>query len=179
MMYAVDWICLGVLVASLLLGAWRGLLFEAFSLGGWVLAYFVARLGAAPLARVLPVGDPDGTLPYIAAFALLFIAVAFCSGMLAQGARSTARALGMRPADRIFGALFGAARGVLLLLVAAAGIHLLGLDDEPWWQDAASSGLLHDSLLYVQPLLPDALAQYLDTRLAPPAELLVVPPVGQ
>lgn len=162
-MYAVDWICLGVILASLLLGAWRGLLYEAFSLGGWIAAYFVARVGAGPLGRILPVGDPDGTLPYIAAFALLFIAVAFSSTLLAQGARSTAKALGMRPADRLFGAVFGALRGLLLLLVAAVAIHLLALEQEPWWRDAFSSAALHELLLYLQPLLPDTMSSYFAT----------------
>lgn len=160
-MYAVDWMALALVLASLLLGAWRGLLYEAFSLGGWVLAYFVARAAAGPLGQVLPVGDPDGTLRYVAAFVLIFIVVAFASGMVAQGARSTARALGMRPADRVFGALFGVARGVLLLLVAAAVIHLLALDQEPWWRDALVSPGLHQGLLHLKPLLPGLLGQYI------------------
>jgi len=159
--YAVDWICLAVVVASLLLGAWRGLLYEAFSLGGWVAAYFVARFAAGPLGRILPVGDPDGSLRYVAAFVLVFVVMALASGMLAQGARGTARALGMRPADRLFGALFGVARGLLLLLVAAAVIHLLGLDQEPWWRDAFASTSLRQGLLYLKPLLPEMLGQYI------------------
>ena len=166
-MYAADWIGLAVVLASLLLGAWRGLLYEAFSLGGWVLAYFVARLAAAPLGRILPLGDPDGMLRYVAAFVLVFIAVALASGMLAQGARGTARALGMRPADRVFGALFGGARGVLLLLVAAVLIHLLALDQEPWWRDALISRGLHQGLLYMKPLLPDLLGQYVSAAPVP------------
>lgn len=158
-MYAVDLICLVVLLASLLLGAWRGLLFEAFSLGGWLLAYFAARFAAGPLAQLLPLGDSLSSLRHIAAFVLIFVVVAFASSMLAQGARSTARALGMRPADRLFGAVFGLARGVLLLLVAAVVIQLLGLDQEPWWRDAVSSTWLQRGLQQVLPLLPDALAQ--------------------
>lgn len=165
-MYAVDWICLAVVMASLALGAWRGLLYEAFSLGGWVAAYFVARIAAGPLGQVLPVGDPDGALRYIAAFVLVFIAVAFAGGMVAQGARGTVKALGMRPADRVFGALFGAGRGVLLLLVAAAAVHLLALDQAPWWRDALAGRGLHQGLLYLEPLLPDVLSQYITT--APP-----------
>ena len=167
-MYAIDWICLGVLLVSLLLGAWRGLLYEAFSLGGWIAAYFVARLAAGPLGRILPVGDPDGSLRYLAAFALVFIAVAFASTLLAQGARSTARALGLRPADRLFGAVFGAARGVLLLLIAAAAIHLLALDQEPWWRDSLSGAMLHEILLDLQPLLPAVLGQYFTSAPAQP-----------
>lgn len=38
-MHALDWIFLVVLGASLLIGAWRGLIFELFSLAGWVAAF--------------------------------------------------------------------------------------------------------------------------------------------
>lgn len=166
-MYAADWIALAVVGISLLLGAWRGLLYEAFSLGGWVLAYFAARLSAAPLGRILPMGDPDGSLRYLVAFALVFVVVAFASSMLASGARGTAKALGMRAADRVFGALFGVVRGVFLLLLAAALVHLLGLDGEPWWRDAWVSQGLHQGLLLLKPLLPEVLGQYIAAA-APP-----------
>lgn len=166
-MYAADWIALAVVGVSLLLGAWRGLLYEAFSLGGWVLAYLAARFLAAPLGRILPVGDPDGSLRYLAAFALVFIVVAFASSMLASAARGTAKALGMRAADRVFGALFGVARGIFLLLLAAALVHLLGLDQESWWRDAWVSQGLHQGLLVLKPLLPEVLGQYISGA-APP-----------
>ncbi|TXJ07919.1 MAG: CvpA family protein, partial [Alicycliphilus sp.] len=39
-MAALDWVFLTVLAASLLIGAWRGLVFELLSLAGWVVAFF-------------------------------------------------------------------------------------------------------------------------------------------
>lgn len=38
-MHALDWIFVGILTASLLIGAWRGLVFELLSLAGWVAAF--------------------------------------------------------------------------------------------------------------------------------------------
>ena len=130
-MHPFDWICLGILLASLLLGAWRGLLYEALSLGGWVLAYFAARWVAEPLGHVLPMGDASAEWRFAAGFVLVFIAVAFAGGMLAWAVRGAARALGMRPVDRLLGAVFGVLRGALLLLVLAAAIQLAGQGGEP------------------------------------------------
>ena len=162
-MHPFDWICLGILLASLLLGAWRGLLYEALSLGGWVLAYFAARWVAEPLGHVLPMGDASAEWRCAAGFVLVFIAVAFAGGMLAWAVRGAARALGMRPVDRLLGAVFGVLRGALLLLVLAAAIQLAGQGGEPWWRESASGPWLNQALAQLRPILPPALGQYLST----------------
>lgn len=160
-MYALDWICLAILLSSLLLGAWRGLLYEALSVAGWVAAYFAARWGAALVGHALPMGDsPDG-LRYAAGFALVFIAVAFIGGMLAWAARSAARALGMRPVDRVFGAVFGAVRGLLLLLVLALMAHFMALTAEPWWRESIGGQWLQLALEQLQPWLPQVVGKHL------------------
>ena len=38
-----DWVFLAVLAASLLLGAWRGLVYEVLSVTSWVAAFIVAQ----------------------------------------------------------------------------------------------------------------------------------------
>ena len=160
-MSAVDWICLGVLVASLLLGAWRGLLYEALAVAGWVCAYLAARWSADVVGRWLPVGDSPEGVRYAAGFVLVFIAVAFLGGMLAWAARHAAKALGMRPVDRIFGAAFGVLRGVLLLLAVAALAGMTPVGQAAWWRESASVQWLHMALLQLQPLLPAAVGKYL------------------
>ena len=162
-MHPFDWICLGIVLASLVLGAWRGLLYEALSLGGWVLAYFAARWAAEPLGQALPMGDAPTVWRAAAGFVLVFIAVAFAGGMLAWAVRGAARALGMRPVDRLLGAVFGVLRGALLLLVLAAAIQLAGQGGEPWWRESASGPWLNQALAQLRPILPPALGQYLST----------------
>ena len=46
-MAALDWVLLVVFLGSILIGAWRGLVFEVLSLVSWVLAFFAARLWGA------------------------------------------------------------------------------------------------------------------------------------
>ena len=162
-MHPFDWICLGIVLASLVLGAWRGLLYEALSLGGWVLAYFAARWAAEPLGQALPMGDAPTVWRAAAGFVLVFIAVAFAGGMLAWAVRGAARSLGMRPVDRLLGAVFGVLRGALLLLVLAAAIQLAGQGGEPWWRESASGPWLNQALAQLRPILPPALGQYLST----------------
>ena len=53
-MAALDWIFAAVLLASMLIGAWRGLVFEVLSVLGWVAAFFAAQWFAADMAALLP-----------------------------------------------------------------------------------------------------------------------------
>jgi len=93
----------------------------------------------------------------------VFIAVAFAGGMLAWAVRGAARSLGMRPVDRLLGAVFGALRGALLLLLLAVALHVAGQGSEPWWRESVSGLWLNQALAQLRPILPATLAQYLST----------------
>jgi membrane protein required for colicin V production len=160
-MAAVDWICLLVLLLSLLLGAWRGLVYEVMAIAGWVIAFLAARWLAEPLGRWLPMGQASESLRYLVGFALVFIGVAYACGMMAVLARRVTRKLGMVPVDRVFGAVFGVLRGLLLLLIGALAVHLTPLHEESWWHEARSAHWLDIALLELQPLLPEPIGKYL------------------
>ena len=91
----------------------------------------------------------------------MFIAVAFLCGMLATLARSAAKALGVRPVDRVFGAVFGVLRGVLVLVVLAALVLMTPMRDEPWWRESLSASWLEMTLQRLHPLLPESFGKHL------------------
>ena len=153
-MTGLDWIFLVVLTASLLLGLWRGLLYEVLSLAGWVAAFFVARWGADVVGGWLPMGEASDAMRYGVGFALLFIATAFLDGMVAWLARRGVKALGVRPVDRLFGAVFGLARGLALLLVAAVLVSLTPARQATWWTESTGARWLDQALLELHPWLP-------------------------
>lgn len=156
-----DWICFVVLAVSVLLGAWRGLLYEAFSIVAWIVAFFIARWAADPVGRLLPLGDAGESVRYAVGFALVFILAAFAGGLAAAMARRAARALGVRLVDRTFGMIFGLARGLLLLLLVAVVVQLGGLSAEPWWRDSWSGPLLQATVQDALPVLPENFARHL------------------
>lgn len=171
-MAALDWIALAVVAASLLMGAWRGLVFEVLSLSGWLLALWAAYAWASDLAVVLPMGESGAAWRLVAAFVLIFLSVVFAAGLVAALLRKLFSAIGLGPADRSLGALFGMARGVLMLLVLAVALRLAGLDGEPWWQESRSSAWLAQGLQVLEPWLPEAFADRLRRQDGPPPGLL-------
>ena len=152
----------GVLLLSLVIGAWRGLVYELMSLAGWVTAFVLAQWLAQDVAEWLPVWrEAAAQVRYALAFVLVFVASVFVAALLSWVLRKLVETAGLRPADRSLGAMFGLLRGVLLLVVLAVVVRLLGLHSEPWWQNALATPWLDVLMAGIKPWLPTALQAYL------------------
>jgi membrane protein required for colicin V production len=158
---AVDWIFLAVLAGSLLLGAWRGLVYELVSVLGWIAAFVLAQWWAPEVATRLPLSGVTEPVRYAAAFVLVFVAAAFAGGLLAWLTRKLVQAIGLRPVDRTLGAAFGLVRGVVLLLAAAVVMDLTPLKSSEAWQTSTGAGVLSAALKGLKPVLPEAFGKYL------------------
>jgi membrane protein required for colicin V production len=158
---AVDWILLGVLVFSMLLGAWRGLVYEVLSVLGWGVSFFVAQWFAPDLATRLPVQSASDPIRYAAAFVLIFIATVFAAGLLAFIVKKLVAAIGLAPVDRVLGAAFGVLRGMILLLAATVVIDMTALKTSSWWQESKGAPVLAATLKALKPVLPEKFAKYL------------------
>ena len=157
-----DWLLCAVLLFSMLLGAWRGLVYELMSLAAWVAAFVLAQWLAQDVALMLPfLQSAAEKVQYAAAFVLVFVASLFAAGLLSWLLKKVVETVGLRPVDRALGAVFGIARGVLLLLVVTVVIQLLGMAHQPWWQDAQGPAWLDVLLKGLKPVLPEALRAYL------------------
>lgn len=160
-MTAVDWTLLGVLLISLLLGAWRGLVYEVLSLVSWIVAFLLAQWLAPSLALQLPLGDLAEPLRYAAAFALVFILIAFIGGLLVSLIKKAVNAVGLRPVDRALGLVFGVARAMVLLLAVAVVAGMTPLGQSPAWRESAGAPYLNALLVWLKPSLPPNFARYI------------------
>jgi membrane protein required for colicin V production len=158
----VDWVLLAVLVLSLLVGLWRGLVFEVLSVLGWVAAFFLAQWFAPDVAARLPMSSATQPTRYAAAFVLTFIVAVFAAGLLASIVRKMVAAVGLRPVDRLLGAVFGVVRGLVLLLAVAVAIDMTPLKDSPWWQESTGAPVLSAALKGLKPALPEQFSRYLN-----------------
>lgn len=160
-MTGLDWILVAVSGGSMLLGLWRGLVYEVLSVLGWLVSFYAAQWFAPDLAIMLPFQSLSDPLRYAAAFVLIFVACLFACGLLAFLVKKLVHAVGLRPIDRVLGALFGLLRGAILLLAATVVINMTALKTSDWWTESSSAPLLSDALTAIKPLLPEQFAKYL------------------
>lgn len=159
-MSSVDILLLVVLVASMILGIWRGLVFEVLSLAGWVAAFFAAQWYAAEAAARLPLGEMAEPLRYAAGFAVVFVATAFVAAFLAWLVSKGIEKVGLRPVDRTLGGAFGLLRGGVILLAAALLVNMTPMKDEEAWRLSTGAGWLNGGLHSLKGMMPDSIAQY-------------------
>jgi membrane protein required for colicin V production len=161
-MTGIDWILLGVLGFSALVGLWRGLMFEVLSLLGWIAAFFLAQWLGPTVGGHLPLQGLSDPVRYAAAFALTFVVAVVLAGLLAALVRKLVSAVGLRPVDRVLGAAFGGLRGVVVLLAVAVVVDLTPLKRSEAWQQSAGAPWLALALAGLKPVLPESLGRFLN-----------------
>lgn len=159
-MAPVDIFLLLALLASVLLGIWRGLVYEVLSVAGWVAAFFVAQWYAEPVAAHLPLGATAEPLRYAAGFVVVFVATAFAAGLLAWLVKKLIEKVGLRPVDRALGAGFGLLRGAVILLAVALVVGMTPLKDHEAWQASVGGRWLEAGLYALKGVMPENLAKY-------------------
>lgn len=146
----------------MLLGAWRGLVYEVLSVLGWAVSFYAAQWFAPAVAGLLPMQSATDAVRYAAAFVLVFIAAIFTAGLLASLLKKLVEAMGLRPVDRTMGAAFGLVRGLILLLAAAVVMDMTALKNSAWWQASKGAPFLTATLKGLKPMLPEKFANYLN-----------------
>lgn len=152
-MTAFDYAVIAILVASLALGLWRGLIGEVLALLAWILAALAAwQFGAEVGALMTAIADPG--LRVLAGYATVFVGVLVVLGLLRLAIRGLLKALGLTAVDRLLGVVFGVARGLLIVLVAVAVGGMTSAPKEVWWRQAMLAPPLETAVLAARPWLP-------------------------
>ena len=160
-MAALDWVFAAIMAASLLLGAWRGLVYEVLSVVSWIAAFLLAQLFAPDISRFLPLGQAPEVARYAAAFVLVFIGVVVAGALLAWLTKKMVEAVGLRPVDRALGAGFGLLRGALLLMAVTIVVNMTPLRRDGWWTESKGAALSTAAVKQLKPVLPERFGQYL------------------
>jgi len=156
----VDGLLLAVLVISVAVGLWRGLVFELMSLVGWVAAYVAAQAFSPQLAVWVPIGTPGSALHQGAAFAATFVLALIAWSLLARLLRLVIHATPLTFIDRVLGAGFGLLRGAVLLLALATVLAFTPAVRSAAWQASTGAAWLGTALHSIQPWLPDEVARH-------------------
>jgi membrane protein required for colicin V production len=156
-----DYAVIGVFIASMALGAWRGLVRELISILGWVIAFLAANLFAGPLGPAMPDLIPTPQLKLAAAYAAVFMAALIVTSLAALILSKIVSAVGLGGLDRTLGAGFGVARAALIVVAATLLAGLTSAPRQAWWRDSASGATLVQVALALKAVLPPTFTESL------------------
>lgn len=149
-----------VLAVSLLIGVWRGLLRELLSLLSWFAAAYLAwrfhGLLMEPLARVIASAGARQAAAVLILFVLAVIVLALVSHLLVGLLKNSP----LRGTDRMLGAVFGTARGVMLVAAAVLLVEATPLQKSLWWTGSALVPPARVSAQWLRSAVEWSLGQY-------------------
>ena len=134
-MTPVDYLLIAVVLLSAVYGAVRGFLREVVALATWIAALWAGWHYAGLLTPYFGAIE-SGAARVWTARTLLVIAVLIAGTFVGVLAARVVRLSLFSGLDRLLGFLFGAARGIVALGLAALVARALQLDGERWWRQS-------------------------------------------
>jgi membrane protein required for colicin V production len=160
-----DVIVIVVVVISAVLAMVRGFVREVLSIASWAAAAIVAYLLYKPLIPVVQPYLPSATAQAIAAAAAVFFVALIVATFITTKIADFVIDSRVGAFDRALGFLFGAARGVLLLVIALLFFDWLVQPSPAWVANAQSRPMLEDLGARLMAALPADIEESIMNRL--------------
>ena len=159
-MNGVDLAILLICGISMLVSLFRGFIREVFSLLVWVAAVYAALLVANPLAERMQPWIEMPSVRMIIAFVGVFVLVLIVGGLVNYLLGKLIAGTGLSGTDRLVGALFGALRGVAIVLVAVIIARMTPFPEDPWWQESRLLPEFERLAVAVVQYFPESVREY-------------------
>jgi membrane protein required for colicin V production len=174
-MNSLDIVILIILATSILVSVLRGAVREILYLVGWVAAFAVSAFyGSAAGQWLAPDVIGDAWLRSLSGYVVTFLVTLIVMSTFAGLASKFIHQVGLGGPDRALGAVFGALRGLMIILLLAVLAGLTRLPAQAVWRDSMVTPWLELTVLTLRPYLParlgDAIA-FSAKRAAPPRGL--------
>lgn len=157
-----DYAIVAVVLISALVGVLRGFIKEVFSLLVWAAAFLLAYHFAGDLAGMM---ENAVTLPSARTamgFAGIFIAVLLVGGLLNYLLGRLVETTGLSGTDRVLGGVFGAARGLVMVVAFLLIAGFTPIPDDPWWEESKTIARLMPLVDWAAGYLPETVTEHLD-----------------
>ncbi len=158
-----DYVILGVLGLSVLIGLWRGLISEIVAIACWVAAFWLAWAFGERLAeRFTSVDVPSARL--LLGYGLCFLVALIGGALISFVLRKLVAGSGLSGTDRLLGMFFGLARGMLLIVLAVMLLGFTPFPRDPWWHESRLLPGFQSGAEWLSARLPDSVGRHIDFR---------------
>lgn len=157
-----DYAIIAVVAVSILVGALRGFIKEVFSLVVWAAAFLVAYHFSGDVADLMADAIALPSARTAMGFAGLFIAVLLVGGLANYLLGKLVQSTGLSGTDRLLGGVFGAARGLALVVAVLLVSGFTPIPADPWWKESATIQRLMPLVDWCATWLPETVSEHLD-----------------
>lgn len=160
----IDFLIIGVISFSMIISLIRGFVREALSLAFWIIAFWVAITFAEHVSVYLSSYMSDAPLRMALSFFILFASVLILNVILNMIISRVVDKTGLSGTDRILGAIFGAARGVLLVAVLLLMANLTAIPSSAAWQHSKLVATFSPIETWLKQYVPENLMQKINAH---------------
>ncbi len=157
----IDFAIIGLIAISLVIGLFRGLVKEAFSLLTWIIAVWVGLTFSREFATYLESFIVYPSARIATAFGILFLITLIIGGIVSYLLGVLVLKTGLTGSDRFAGMLFGIARGMVVVAVMVMLAGLTPLPEDSWWKESLLIPPFQSLALWLRDHVPAGMAGYL------------------
>lgn len=132
----VDYVIIGIIALSAIIGLARGLIREVIALAVWIVAALAAWMFYVPVAEQLTPWIETPSVRMGAAVLILVFGVLIVGAIVAYVLSVLVDKTGLTGTDRLLGMVFGAGRGAVLVALLVFLITLTPVAEDPWWSQS-------------------------------------------
>ncbi len=162
-MILVDYVIIGIVLVSAVVGLFRGFFPEVLSLVTWIAAIYIGWHYSGRVEQMLAGNLDSPALEIWAARFIVFAVVLIIGGLIGQLVAFMIERTGLTGTDRALGFVFGMARGFVILGIAVILGQLLSLEEEDWWRESQFISIGESVAGIIRDVLPDDISE----RIAP------------
>ena len=153
-----DMLALGVVFICIELSMMRGVIAELLGLLTWIVALLVAKIFAVSFAQFALTSIQPEAFAVVVGFVLLFVAAWLAQYFLRSLLTNAVSAVGLGSINRLFGGLFGAAKGIIIVTIAVLVCAFTDLPKTDGWRTALSAPYFEALAIVAVPYLPPVMA---------------------
>lgn len=153
---------LAVIALSVVVGLFRGFIKEAFSLLVWAAAFMIAWYFGGDVAVLM---EDVITLPSARTamgFTGLFVLVLLLGGLANYLLGKLVESTGLSGTDRLLGGVFGAVRGLALVVAVLLVAGFTPIPADPWWKESPTIQRILPLVEWSAGFLPESIREHLD-----------------
>jgi membrane protein required for colicin V production len=152
-----DYIVIGIISLSVVVGLLRGFIKEVFALFIWLAAFLIAYNFTENVAGWLENSVSLPSARMAIGFAGLFVLTLLVGGLMNYLMGRLIEKTGLTGTDRLVGGLFGIVRGVALAVALVIMARFTPLPADPWWQESPMIQRLVPLAQWATTLMPESI----------------------